>query len=144
MISDGCSYANRKVLVEGVGEHLLPTAQPWGLRRSGPPVSAPCTGNSHPGLFCHLIPGQALVTEFQDLLCGCGVSRRTAATHGDAGAAKLMAHSGPGNTQLGTDLAQTPTLGIQAGCTLNVHRATVTSLTENQSLSDFAKASCSL
>jgi hypothetical protein len=27
MISDGCSYANRKALVKGVGEHLLPTAQ---------------------------------------------------------------------------------------------------------------------
>ena len=30
------------------------------------------------------------------------MSRRTAATHGDAGTAKLMTHGGPGNTQLGT------------------------------------------
>jgi hypothetical protein len=36
-----------------------------------------------------------------------------------------MAHGGSGNTQLGTDLAQGPTLGVQVGCTLNVHRATV-------------------
>jgi hypothetical protein len=27
MISDSCAYANRKVLVKGVGENLLPTAQ---------------------------------------------------------------------------------------------------------------------
>jgi hypothetical protein len=38
--------------------------------------------------------------------------------------AKLMAHGG-GHAQLGTDLAQSPTLGVQVGCTLNVHRATV-------------------
>jgi hypothetical protein len=25
MISDGCTYANRKVLIKGVGENLLPT-----------------------------------------------------------------------------------------------------------------------
>ena len=56
------------------------------------------------------------------------MSGRTAATHGDAGTAKLLAHRGPGNAQLGTDLAQGPTLGVQVGCTLNVHRATVTSL----------------
>ena len=31
------------------------------------------------------------------------------------------------NAQLGTDLAQGPTLGVQVGCTLNVHGATVTS-----------------
>ena len=27
MISDGCSYANRKVLVQRIGENLLPSAQ---------------------------------------------------------------------------------------------------------------------
>ena len=85
MISDGCSDANRKVLVKGVGENLLPTAQAWGLWRPGPPVAAPGTGNSHIDLFCHLSPGQALVTQLQDLLCGGGMSGRTAATHGDAG-----------------------------------------------------------
>jgi hypothetical protein len=31
------------------------------------------------------------------------------------------------NAQLGTDLAQSPTLGVQVGCTLNIHGATVTS-----------------
>ena len=30
------------------------------------------------------------------------------------------------NAQLGTDLAQGPALGVQVGCTLNVHGATVT------------------
>jgi hypothetical protein len=29
------------------------------------------------------------------------------------------------NAQLGTDLAQGPTLGVKVGCTLNVHRDTV-------------------
>jgi hypothetical protein len=53
--------------------------------------------------------------------------RRTAATHDDAGPPKLLTHGGPGNAQLGTDLAQAPTLAIQVGCTLNIHRATVTS-----------------
>jgi hypothetical protein len=31
MISDGCSDANREVLVKRVNENLLPTAQPLGL-----------------------------------------------------------------------------------------------------------------
>jgi hypothetical protein len=53
------------------------------------------------------------------------MSLRAAATHGDAGPAKLMAHSSPWNAQLGTDLAQGPALGVQVGCTLNVHRDTV-------------------
>ena len=70
MISDGCTNANRKVLVKGVGEHLLPAAQAWGLWRPGPPVAAPGTGNRHIDLFCYLRPGQALVTQLQDLLCG--------------------------------------------------------------------------
>jgi hypothetical protein len=54
--------------------------------------------------------------------------REEPCTHGDTGAAKLMAHSGPGNLQLGTDLAQAITVVVQVGCTLNVHGATVTSL----------------
>jgi hypothetical protein len=62
------------------------------------------------------------------LLCRGGMRRRSAATHDDAGLAKLLAHGGPGNAQLGTDLAQAPTLGVQVGCTFNVHRATLTSL----------------
>jgi hypothetical protein len=49
-----------------------------------------------------------------------------AATHGDASTAKLMAHGAPGNAYLGTDLAEAPTLGVQVGCALNIHRATVT------------------
>jgi hypothetical protein len=82
------------------------------LGRFGLPVAAPGTGNSHIDLFCHLIPGQALVTQLQNLICGGGMSRRTAATHGDTGTVELMAHGGPGKAQLGTDLAQGPALGV--------------------------------
>ena len=53
------------------------------------------------------------------------MSRRTAATHGDAGTLELLADRAPMNAQLGTDLAQGPALGVQVGCTLNVHGATV-------------------
>jgi hypothetical protein len=125
MISDGCSYANRKVLIEGVGENLLPTAQAWGLWRPAPPVAAPGTGNRHIDLLGHLIPVQALVTQLKDPLCGGGVSQRAAATHGDASPLELLADRAPMNAQLGTDLAQGPTLGVQVGSTLNIHRDTV-------------------
>ena len=54
------------------------------------------------------------------------MSRRSAVTHSDAGTLELMADGAPMNAQLGTDLAQGPTLGVQVGCTLNVHGATVT------------------
>ena len=128
MISDRRSDANRKVLVKCVGENLLPTAQAWGLWRPGPPVAAPGAGDRHIDLLCYLWPGQALVTQLKDLLRGSRMSGSTAATHGDAGTAKLLAHGGRSDAQLGTDLAQGPTLGVQVGCTLNVHRATVTSL----------------
>ena len=56
------------------------------------------------------------------------MSRRAATTHGDAGTPKSMAHGGQRNAQLSTNLAQRPTLGVHVGCTLDVHRATVTSL----------------
>ena len=69
MISDGCTDANREVLVKGVGKNLLPTAQASGLRRPGPPVAAPGTRNRHTDLFCYLIPGQPFVTQLPDLLC---------------------------------------------------------------------------
>jgi hypothetical protein len=36
MVSDGRPYANRKVLVQRVGEHLLPTAQAWAAVVAGP------------------------------------------------------------------------------------------------------------
>jgi hypothetical protein len=121
MISDRRPDTNRKVLVKGVSEHLLPTAQAWGPRRSGPPVAAPGTRNRHIDLLCYLWPGQALVTQLQDLLCRGRVSRSPAATHGDAGTAKLMAHRGRRDVQLRTDLAQGPALFVQVGCTLNVH-----------------------
>jgi hypothetical protein len=112
MISDRRTDADREILVKGVGENLLPTSQAWGLWRPGPPVAAPGTGNRHTDLFCHLIPGQAVITQLQDLLCGSGMSRSTAATHNDAGAAKLLAHCGRRDAQLGTDLAQAPALGV--------------------------------
>jgi hypothetical protein len=37
------------------------------------------------------------------------------------------------NSQLGTDLAQGPALGVQIGSTLNVHRDTVTAGTSRRS-----------
>jgi hypothetical protein len=126
MISDGCTDANGKVLVECVGENLLPTAQTW-RPRPGSTVAAPGTRNRHTDLLCHRRPGQALVAQLQDLLCGSRMSGRAAATYGDAGTAKLMAHCRRRNAQLGTDLPQGPALGVQVSCTLNVHRATVTS-----------------
>jgi hypothetical protein len=45
----------------------------------------------------------------------------SATTHGDAGPQELLADRAPMDAQLGTDLAQGPTLGVQVGCTLNVH-----------------------
>jgi hypothetical protein len=63
VIIDHCSDANRKVLVKGLGENLLPTAQRLVVGRPGPPVSAPCAGNRHIDLCGHLSPGQALVTQ---------------------------------------------------------------------------------
>jgi|SRR5215211_5536329 len=124
MISDGCPYANRKVLIKRVGENLLPTAQARTLWRPGSPVTAPSTGNRHINLFGHLIPGQALVAQLQDLLCGSGMSR-SAATHGHASPTKLVAHCGRGNALLGTDLAQGPAAGVQVRRTLNIHWVTV-------------------
>jgi len=94
MISDGCSYANRKILVECVSEHLLPSAQARGLWPLGPPVAAPGAGDRHTDLLCDLNPGQALITQLKDPLSGGGMSRRPARTHRDAGTAKLLAHRG--------------------------------------------------
>jgi hypothetical protein len=48
MISNGCTYANRTMLIKGVGKYLLPAAQAWRLGRPGPPVAAPDTGRLHP------------------------------------------------------------------------------------------------
>jgi hypothetical protein len=72
MISDSCPYANRKVLVQRVGEHLLPTAQAWRLEWPGLPVAAPGTGNRHIDLTWYLIPGQASVAQ----LLGSALWRR--------------------------------------------------------------------
>jgi hypothetical protein len=41
-----------------------------------------------------------------------GMGRRPAATHGDAGTLELLADRAPMNAQLGTDLAQGPSLGV--------------------------------
>jgi hypothetical protein len=111
MISGHRSDANGKVLLKCVGESLLPPAESRGLGRPGPPVAAPGTGNSHVNLFCYIVPSQTLVTKLQDLLCR-GRVRRSAATHGDAGLAKLLADRAQMNAQLGTDLAEGPTLGV--------------------------------
>jgi len=69
-----------------------------------------------------------LVTQLQDLLCGRWMSGRTAPTHRDADAIELMADRAPMSAQLRADLRERPTLWVQISCTLNVHRAPVTSI----------------
>jgi hypothetical protein len=54
------------------------------------------------------------------------MSRRAAATHGDAGTPKLMAHGGPGNAQLSTDQAEALTLAYKSATRLTSTRANVT------------------
>jgi hypothetical protein len=58
MISDGCTYANRKLFIKCVGENVLPTAHAWRLWRPSPAVAAPGTGYRHIDLFGNLTPGQ--------------------------------------------------------------------------------------
>lgn len=56
--------------------------------------------------------------------------------HADACAAKLTSYGGPGNAQLGLDLAQGPILAVRVDRTLNVNGATVAAAcfcTRNQS-----------
>jgi hypothetical protein len=86
MIGNGRSDADRKMLIKRVGQHLLPTAQARGLGWPGPPIAAPYTGNRHIDLFGHLTPGQALITQFHDLLCGCRMCG-SATAHSDPGTA---------------------------------------------------------
>jgi hypothetical protein len=78
-------------------------------------------------MFCHLTPGQALVTKVDDSIGGGGMCG-SAASHGDAGTTQLIPDRARREAQLGTDLAQGPVLGVQVSCTLNVHCATVTKL----------------
>jgi hypothetical protein len=76
MINDGRSDADRQVLIKGVGKHLLPTAQACRLRRPGPAVAAPDTGNRHIDLFCDLGPAQVLIAKLQDPIRGGAVCGR--------------------------------------------------------------------
>jgi hypothetical protein len=75
MINDGRSNAHRKVLVKCIDQNLLPSAQPWGHWRPGPPIAAPGTGHGHIDLLCYLGPGRSLVTQLKDLLRGSWMSR---------------------------------------------------------------------
>jgi hypothetical protein len=54
------------------------------------------------------------------------MSGRSAATPHDAGPLEPLAHRAPMSAQRRTDLAEGPALGVQVGCTLNVHGDTVT------------------
>jgi hypothetical protein len=72
------------------------------------------------------VPGQPSVTKLHDLIGGCGMCRRTGATHSDPGTASLGADCGLREVKLGSDLAQGPAAGVQVGRTLNIHCATVT------------------
>jgi len=77
MVSDCRPYANCKVLVQRVDEHLLPTAQSWLLGWPGRPVSAPDAGNRHTDLPGNLNPSQTLIAKLYDVIGGGGVWRRT-------------------------------------------------------------------
>jgi hypothetical protein len=66
-----------------------------------------------------------LLTQLHDLLSGGGMSRWTDRTRGDARTLELLADCAPMNAQLGSDLVEDPTLGVQVGRMLNVHRAAV-------------------
>jgi hypothetical protein len=90
MISDGCAYANGEVLIKGVGEHLLPTAQSCAVWWLSLTVAAPGTRASHAYVFCDLRPGQASVTQLQDLIGGGGMSG-SAARQGETGTLELLA-----------------------------------------------------
>jgi hypothetical protein len=72
-----------------------------------------------------------LITKLHYQLRGRRMSGRTAAAHGDASPLELLADRAPMNAQLGTDLAEGPTLGVQVGCPLNVHGVTVASLSRS-------------
>ena len=63
----------------------------------------------------YLISDQALIAQLNDLLCGGGMGRRSARTHGDAGTLELLGDGAPMNAQLGTDLAQGPALRVRVG-----------------------------
>ena len=75
MISDGCSYANRKVLIKGVGEHLLPAAQAWRLWQPGPAVALQAPETVISTRSATSFPGQAVVTQLENPLCGGGKRR---------------------------------------------------------------------
>jgi len=62
MISNSCSYANRKILIKTVGQYLLPTGPSATASAAVPLGSGSCTGSRHVDPFGHLIPGQPLVT----------------------------------------------------------------------------------
>jgi hypothetical protein len=62
------------------------------------------------------------------------MSGGTARMNTDAGTLELLADRAPMKSQLGTDLAQRSTLRVQVGCTLNVHRDTVTNLSRRITL----------
>ena len=64
MISDRRSNANRKILVQGVGEK--PAANAPSVETLPALRYRLQTPNGHIDLFCHLIPGQAFLTQLQD------------------------------------------------------------------------------
>jgi hypothetical protein len=105
--------------VDGRQHHVPDPTIPAVLSPTNRAGQQSTTRPSPPGSVGRL-PGQALVAKLQNLFHR-RMMRTRAATHGDPGLAKLMGHRGPGNTQLGTDLALGPTPGVQVGCTLNVH-----------------------
>jgi hypothetical protein len=64
-----------------------------------------------------------LFTHLEEKRAGYGRTPFAGADH-----AAWYGDSAPMKTQLGNDLVQGPALGVQVGCTLNIHYATVTNL----------------
>ena len=88
-------YANRKVLISPVGENLLVLG---GLVFSGSMHS------SSRAQMLDFSPAH-LAGQLHEFGRGGGVSRGSAATHGDTRSMELIADGGPMNGQLRTDLA---------------------------------------
>jgi hypothetical protein len=93
VISDRCTDTNGKVLIKMHRKEPAANDPAVGALVAEPFETAPGTRNRHIVLFGHLIPGEALVAQLQDLMCGGGMCGRTWATHGDAGTTELIARS---------------------------------------------------
>src|SRR5215211_7261223 len=77
MISDGCATPMARFWSSASARACCQRPKTCCLWRPGLPAPAPDTGNGHVDLRGHLIPGQVLVTQLKDLLCGGMIGRDT-------------------------------------------------------------------